>query len=293
MRAKLLDARAARIRPGWDDKVLADWNGLMIAALSRAAVVFAKSDWLELARTAFEFVVANMQTADGRLWHSARSGISKAPATASDYANMIWAALRLHQATGEALYLDQATRWAATLDQHYWDSANGGYFTSADDTADVIVRLKSAHDDAVPSANTIQLSNLIVLGALTGDAAYDTRARNMLAAFTSAIAHGPVGHCGLLAATFDIGQLLQVKLQNGDTTLLRDQVYGLSLPGAVEFAAATFSHETPGQPANPRNADNKPTAVLCVGPTCDAPAVEPDRLRARLLEARTSSKLTA
>ena len=104
MRAKLLARRAQRIRPGWDDKVLADWNGLMIAALAHAAQVFARPDWLDTAKAAFAFVTSRMEK-DGRLIHSYRAGQAKVPATASDYANMIWGALRLHQATNAAPYL--------------------------------------------------------------------------------------------------------------------------------------------------------------------------------------------
>ncbi len=91
MRAKLLDRRGKRVRPGWDDKVLADWNGLMIAALSRAAVVFDRPDWRDMAIAAFDAIVTRMSADGDRLWHSYRSGQAKAPATASDYANMIWA----------------------------------------------------------------------------------------------------------------------------------------------------------------------------------------------------------
>ena len=102
MRAKLLARRAGRIRPGWDDKVLADWIGLMIAALTHAARVFDHPDWLAAAVTAFRFVTERMEK-DDRLIHSYRTGQGKAPATASDYANMIWAALRLYQATNEGI----------------------------------------------------------------------------------------------------------------------------------------------------------------------------------------------
>ena len=104
---------------------------------------------------------------------------------------MTWAALRLFAATGSDAYLDQAVRWTEVLDRHYWDDASGGYFTSADDTGDVIVRLKSAADDAVPNANAIQLSNLVVLAALTGESRYNDRARDLIKAFSGAAARSP------------------------------------------------------------------------------------------------------
>jgi uncharacterized protein len=289
MRCKLFARRAPRVRPGWDDKVLADWNGLMIAALSRAAVVFEKPEWLTLARDAFAFVVKHMTAPGGRLWHSARGGKSKAPATASDYANMTWAALRLYQATGEAQYLDQAKGWTATLDTHYWDAAGSGYFTAADDTADVIVRLKSAGDDAVPSANTIQLSNLIALAALTGDAAYDQRARELYAAFAGAIASGPVGHCGLLAAALDLDSLLQIKISLDQGQDLTAALLSQSIPGALEFGTKLNDVQLKFEPAPKSGGPQIEGAVICRGPVCGAPTADAVEFRAELLKSRRSA----
>src|SRR5690606_15301039 len=121
----LLAAREKRVRPGWDDKVLADWNGLMIAALAEAAPAFGEPAWLAAAETAFAFVRDTLQR-DGRLYHSWRHGALKHPATLDDYANMAAAALALHEATGGADHLAQAEAWIAVLDRHYWDPAAGG-----------------------------------------------------------------------------------------------------------------------------------------------------------------------
>ena len=365
MRCKLFARRAPRIRPGWDDKVLADWNGLMIASLSRAAVVFKKPEWLDLASTAFAFVSTHMRlkpfpialnresipsplgrrwsegpdeglqspvtshqvqaphlpasfvasapgghplprgvesgeahavesesAVDGsRLWHSSRAGKAKAPATASDYANMTWAALRLYQSTGEATYLEQAKSWTATLDAHHWDDTAGGYFTSADDTDDVIVRLKSASDDAVPSANTIQLWNLIALAALTGEQSYDARARELYAAFSAAIATGPVGHCGLLAAGLDLDSLAQIKVSGDQGPAIAKALRGLSVPGALEFGPelndVQLSLTVPGGTAM------SGATLICCGPICGAPIAEPGAFAARLIEVRQSAATSA
>ena len=101
LRDKLLAARSSRIRPGWDDKVLADWNGLMIAALVKAAKALDHPEWLSLASRAFTFIVSKM-TVDSRLVHSSRQGRGHVPAVAGDYANMIRAALHLYEATNDA-----------------------------------------------------------------------------------------------------------------------------------------------------------------------------------------------
>ena len=294
-RAKLLAGRDARIRPGWDDKVLADWNGLMIAALARAALVFDQPGWLAMAERAFNFIVEKMDDGGGRLWHSYRAQRAKAPATAADYANMTWGALRLHQATGQSKYLERARHWSGVLDTHYWDSELGGYRTSANDTLDVIVRLRPAHDDAVPSANAIQLSNLIALAALTGEAAYGARAESLYKAYRPDVARGPVGHCGLIAASFDIAALAQIVIEPGKSAdaALKRTLYGKSIPGALEYvlqgqAAAAWA-ELPTSLAGKKETNGISTAYVCVGQTCRAPVTRPDGLVDQLIEARSAT----
>jgi uncharacterized protein YyaL (SSP411 family) len=290
LRAKLLARRASRTRPGWDDKILADWNGLMIAALSRAAIVFEKPDWLALAERAFACITSKLATGDGRLFHAYRAGLAKAPATASDYANMIWAALRLYTATGSETYLHWAERWNEVLDRHYWDDTGGGYFTSADDTTDVIVRLKTASDDAVPSANAIGLSNLVSLAALTGNGRYDDRARNLVKAFSGAVERAPVGHCGLIAATLDLNRLIQIAVIVTNETALRSELMQLSMPGALEFATAgTTSVSSRSSLAGKTTVGGKSTAYVCVGPVCSAPVLERRSFKDQLLRARSET----
>ena len=121
MRAKLKAVRDKRVWPGWDDKVLADWNGLMIAALANAAAVFQRDDWLAAAVRAWRFVMDTMRDENGRLFHSHRAGKRLHRGTLDDYANMARAGLALFEATGEARYLDEAKALVAVLDRHFAD----------------------------------------------------------------------------------------------------------------------------------------------------------------------------
>ena len=291
MRSKLLVHRVTRVRPGFDDKVLADWNGLMTAALTRAGVVFGKPAWIASAKAAFAFVRTEMTRDGDRLWHSARDGKVSAPATASDYAAMTWAALRLYQALSEQHYLDAAQAWTAVLDRDHWDAGSGGYFTAAADTADVIVRLKSAHDDAVPSANTVQLQNLLALAALTGNTAYQQNAETLYNSFQGEIAHSPAGHCGLLAQSLDLDSLLQVVVISavGERMpgSLAQAVHALSLPGAIETIDAGQAPKTGAMAA--KFEGGKPGAFVCAGPVCSEQLTEPNALKQRLIEARSSN----
>jgi hypothetical protein len=284
MRTKLLHRRAGRARPGWDDKVLADWNGLMIAALAHAARVFDRTEWLGMAKAAFHFVATRMEK-DGRLIHCYRNGRAQAPATSGDYANMIWAALRLHQATDDATYLGVAERWVAVVDEHYWVAEPGGYAFTADDTPDVIVRMRAAHDDAVPNANGIMISNLVALHQLTGKPRYLEWAEATPKAFAGDLARNTFGHCGLLAGVLDLIAPQHVVVVEprrsgaapGSSPLARAML-DLSLPGAVEHVVE------PGQALqNPALAGkqaigDKPTAYACLGPQCSPPVTEPEAL---------------
>src|SRR5262245_24558731 len=289
MRAKLLRRRAGRIRPGWDDKVLADWNGLMIAALAHAARLLDKPEWLDAAKAACAFVTRHMEKS-GRLIHSYRAGQPRAPATASDYANMIWGALRLYQATNDATYLTAAERWAAVLDRHYWMDT-GGYAFTADDTPDVIVRMRSAHDDATPNANALMVSNLVALHLLTGKPAYLARAEAIPNAFAADLARNLLGHCGLVAGALDVGAPQHVVIIEPDAQAAASPLAGamldLSLPGAVQqvvgsqqpFASPALSGKTA--------IAGKPTAYACLGPQCSLPVTEPQALLDLLRQQRS------
>ncbi|MCC6467594.1 MAG: thioredoxin domain-containing protein [Alphaproteobacteria bacterium] len=274
-RKTLFDARAKRIPPGLDDKVLADWNGLMIAALCRAALVFDRKEWLALARGAFVFVTGSM-TEGGRLRHAWRKGRLAHPATLDDYANMIRAALALHEATGEDGYMAQAHAWVDVVDRHYWDREAGGYFFTADDTTDVIARTKTASDNAVPSGNGTMVGVLTRLYHLTGDAAYRARAEALVALFSGDLQRSffPLG------TLINNAEFLQSPLQivvagprekKATRSLLR-AVYDAALPNAVIAVVADGTTLPPRHPAHGKGpVDGKPAAYICRGPTCSLP----------------------
>jgi uncharacterized protein YyaL (SSP411 family) len=288
MKSKLMARRSERVRPGWDDKVLADWNGLMIAALVHAAKVLDRTEWLTAAARAFHFVLQHMETG-GRLYHCYRAGQARARATASDYANMIWAARRLFEATNEGAFLTAAERWCAALDQHHWVTGAGGYAFTADDAPDVLVRLRSAQDDATPNANAIMVSNLVALSLVTGNAAFLERAHQIPQAFAADLARSAVSHCGLLAAAFDLlapQHILIIKTGgDGESERLARAPMRLSLPGAVQ-QTVTADQPRLGALAGKSPVDTKSTAYACLGPSCSAPVTDAEQLLALLRRQR-------
>jgi uncharacterized protein len=211
LREKLFVARERRVRPGLDDKVLADWNGLMIAALVNAATLFGERDWISLAARSYDFVATVMQfsgpSGERRLAHSWRAGVLVAPGLALDHAAMIRAALALHEArnwdpdAGEARnYLADAIAWAESLEAFHSDPQSGRLNMAASDASDVILRLAPTADDAIPNAHPVYLSALVRLAGLTGDPRWLARADALFTALSASVQSNFLGHAGVLNA---------------------------------------------------------------------------------------------
>ena len=199
LRFALLEVRAQRVRPGLDDKVLADWNGLMIAALVNAGIILDEPSWLDMAKRAFDFIANNMTKGD-RLGHSWRDGKLLFPGLASDFTAMIRAALALYEATGERRYLERALAWQAAFDAHYADPDTGSYYLSADDASDLLLRPHSTQDDAIPNPNSVAAQNFVRLATLAGNDKWREKGDRLIDAILSAAERNLFGHIALLNA---------------------------------------------------------------------------------------------
>jgi uncharacterized protein YyaL (SSP411 family) len=280
LRSLLQQERSNRIRPDLDDKVLADWNGLMIAALAHGATAFGRPAWLEAAKNAFEFVAGSM-TRDDRLGHSWRAGKLLVPGLASDYAAMIRAALALFEATGEPRFLDLASRWQRSLDLHYADTAHGGYYLTADDAEGLIVRPHSSIDDAIPNHNGLIAQNLARLAVLGGEASWRQRTDALFAALLPRAAENVFGHLSLLNA-LDLhlaGNEIVVTGQGIEADALleaaRKSPHATSIVLHAPAAEALPSHH----PARAKLATAKTAAAfVCRGQSCSLPITEPAAL---------------
>ncbi len=284
-RATLLAVRAPRVRPGIDDKVLADWNGLMIAALAHAASVFERPDWLDLAASAFAFIASSLSTADGRLLHSWR-GRAQHSAIIDDYASMSRAALALFEATGDPAYLDRARSWIDVAVKHYWD-ARGGFFYTADDAEALIARSKNALDQPNPSGNGTMAAVLARLYYLTGDESYRVRAQATLDAFAGEARQNLFGHGTLLNAAELLARGLQIVVIGSrgaaDTSALLRVLHGANLPNKILTLIAPGAALPPTHPAAGKTQlDGRATAYLCEGPVCSPPFADPKLLAADL-----------
>ena len=199
-RESLFAVRERRVRPGKDDKILTDWNGLMMAALARGAAVFGEPAYFEAAYRAYLFIVKNLRDSAERLRHRWRDGEASAGAFADDYGFLIWGLLECYDYSSDASFLAAARSLQDILDCHYWDEKQGGYFMSADDQTDIPIRPKESFDGAIPSGNSVAFYNLIRLHRLTGEEAYATWAGKLGRAFSHLIDRSPSSHTMFMIA---------------------------------------------------------------------------------------------
>ncbi len=278
LRDQLLMLRSKRVWPGLDDKVLADWNGMTIAALANAGTMLEEPSWVDMAARAFEFIVRSMTRGD-RLGHSWREGRLLYPGMASDFANMIRAALALYEATGQGAYLERALAWQGAFDESYANPGNGGYFLTASDAEGLVVRPSSTSDDATPNPNSIAAQNLIRLAALTGDAKWRDRADRLFDGVLAGGAGNLLQHAALLNA-------LDLRLHVAEIVLTgpeheRFAAAALKLPfiSRVILRAPSAAALPAGHPAQAKIAAGPASAAfVCVGETCSLPVTDPDKI---------------
>jgi len=282
-RETLLAVRNKRIWPEWDDKVLADWNGLMIAALARAGAAFDQPEWIKVARTAFHFVDTHMRNKDGRMLHAWRAGKARHPSTLEDHANLAKAALALFDVTSDTDYLEKAKAFVADADTYFWDTEQGGYFLAASDTPNLLERTKPIHDNATPAGNGTMLDVLARLFALTGDAAYGDRAEALVAAFAAPETQRLTAQPGYLCGAEVLQNPIQVVVvgdpSSAATLSLKAAYHRAAHPRQVLYAVADVEAIPINHPAAGKGlVDGNSAAYVCIGPVCGLPVTTAEDL---------------
>jgi uncharacterized protein len=284
LRGKLLGIRNKRVRPGLDDKVLADWNGLMIAALVHAGIILGEPSWIVLARRAFDFIALQMTQGDRqnqRLGHSWRTGRALFPGLASDYAAMIRAALALYEASGGRALLERALAWQHALDAHYADRETGGYYLTADDAEGLVVRPHSTADDATPNANAVAAQNLVRLAVFTGEHHWRAKADRLIEGILSAQARNLFGHVALLNALDLRLRAAEIVLTGPDAGADALTQAALKMPflDRIVLRAASAADLPAAHPAQEKlQATDGSAAFICVGERCSLPVSEANEI---------------
>jgi hypothetical protein len=278
LRAKLMRLRDMRVRPGLDDKVLADWNGLMIAALVNAGVILGETAWIGMAERAFAFIAREM-TRGERLGHSWRGGNLLLPGLASDYAAMIRAALALAEATGKDEYLQQAVTWQRAFDAHYGNDETGGYYLSADDAGDLILRPHATTDDAIPNPNALAAQNLVRLSVLTGEDAYRAHADRLIENILAAGGSNLFGHIALLNALDLRLRAAEIVAAGPDADRFVPAALALPFLDRIVLRAPDPARLPATHPAQEMLKSLQGSAAfVCAGERCSLPVNEPGRI---------------
>ncbi len=285
----LFGARRKRVPPLKDDKVLADWNGLMIAALARGAQILGDRSYLEAAERAADFIESKMRTPDGRLLHRWRGGEADFAGNLDDYAFLVWGLLELYGAGFDACRLEAALGLQKKLSKLFGDKEGGFFFASAD-AADLLVRKKELYDGAIPSGNAVAVLNLLRLARMTGDASLEEEGLKAARLLAGAAGRSPSSHAFfLMAVDFLLGPPFEVVIAGdpaaADTREMVAEFGRLHLPHAVVLLrppdGKTLAEIAPFT-AGMTPLRGLATAYICSGFACQEPAVGIGGLRDRL-----------
>ncbi|BBL66875.1 thioredoxin domain-containing protein [Methanoculleus chikugoensis] len=286
-RQKLLAARERRLRPDKDDKILTDWNGLMIAALAKAARVFDEPDYLAAAERAAAFILTNLRRQDGRLLHRYRGGDAGLAATLDDYAFMIWALIEVYEASFTPGYLKTAVDLSRDLIAHYWDCNQGGFFFVPDD-ADVPVRQKPVYDGAIPSGNSVAMYALFVLGRMTANLELEETAERIRRVFVGTVSESPTACSHFLTGLeFMLGPNFEVIISGvpgaEDTKAMIGAIRSHYAPDAVVIFRPSDEEEpdivrVAGFTRDIVTIEEKATAYVCTNYACDIPTTDPGEM---------------
>ncbi|HWQ18593.1 MAG TPA: thioredoxin domain-containing protein [Methanotrichaceae archaeon] len=283
-REKLFLARKKRVHPHKDDKILADWNGLMIAAMAKAAEILGEPEYAKRARAAADFILEKMRT-DGHLAHMYRNGAS-GQANLDDYAFLTWGLIDLYEATFDARYLRAARGLNGQMIEHFWDKANGGLYFTPDYGEKLLIRQKEIYDGAMPSGNSAAMFNLLRLSRLTGDPELEKKAEEIGRAFSSTIRKHRSGHAMLMAALdFAIGPSYEValagELEGQDMAEMLKALRSKFIPNKVVMLVSPEETDILEIASFARGMiplDGKATAYVCTGFACDRPTTDKEMM---------------
>ncbi len=288
LRVQLFNARQKRIHPFRDDKILTDWNGLMIAALARGAQVLEDRPCLAAAVKAADFILSNLRGPDGRLLHRYRDGGAAIPANLDDYAFLAWGLIEIYEACFDAAYLKAAIELNKDMLDLFMDQGRGGFFFTAHDGEHLLIRKKEVYDSAMPSGNSVAMLNLLRLARLTGRADLEEKAAEIGRAFSDQIRQMPSActFC-LTAVDFSLGPSYEVVISGNsnapDTIEMISALRKSFIPNKAIILRPT---EVPSSSIDSLSEfvrgysviNDRATAYVCLNHACKAPTTDPSEM---------------
>jgi len=280
-RQKLFALREKRVHPLKDDKILTDWNGLMIAALAKAATALSEPVYAEAAGKAADFIWNTVRDDRGKLLKRYRQGEAGLPANANDYAFMIWGLLNLYESTFDIRWLERAIALNDVLLADFWDPKSGGLFFATNSLGDLLVRNKEIYDGAIPSANSVAAMNLLRISRMTGNTGLEEKAMTIGRTFSRKITEVPIGSTQLMSAlVFAFGPTYEVvvagDLSADDTREMLKALHTTYFPNKVMLFRPGAEKKPPisrlaAFTEFQRAVDGKATAFVCKNFACNAP----------------------
>jgi uncharacterized protein YyaL (SSP411 family) len=271
----LFQVRAKRIHPAKDDKVLVDWNGLMIAALARANQVLGDKKYLEAATKTADFILKEMKTPEGKLYHRYAKGDKAVNGFLDDYTYLVYGLIELYESSFEEKYLQSSIELTKTMIEQFWDKEKGGFFFTTKSDDDSVPMLKQTYDGAMPSGNSVALYNLLRLARISGEAIFEVYANKILKVFSNEVNGQPLGHTFMLIGLeFALGPTFNVVLvgelsDKSTVTLLaalrKEYLHNLT----ITLWTPEKNSALPG--VFYTKIDGKPTVYVCRDQTCLPP----------------------
>ena len=281
----LFNIRSKRLRPHLDDKVLTDWNGLMISSLAFGSRVLNEPRYRDGAQKAADFLLEKMKREDGRLMHRYRDGEVAITGFIEDYAFFTHGLYDLYEATFDPRYLEEASFFLKDMNRLFWDEAGGGFFLTGKDAEKLIARTKELYDEAIPSGNSVATLSLLRVGRLTMNREIEGRARSTLDTFSVDIDKFPAGYPQMLMALdFAIGPSREIVIageeKDSEAQVMIHEIYARFLPNKV-----VALHPPRGEAAkkieilspfikNQVSMDSKTAAYICKNYVCDFPTTD-------------------
>lgn len=292
IRKQLFDHRNERVRPHRDEKILTDWNGLMIGALSRAGAVLQDEKYIHAARNCAAFLRKEVKDNDGYLLHRYRNGDAGITGNAADYTFLTWGLLELYETTGEPTYLQESKVLMDQFLKRFGDEQSGGFYFTPEDGESLINRQKEARDGALPSSNSMAVVVLSKIARMTGEPEYEAKARMAAQAFSGSLTPSPASFTMLLCGVdFLNGPVSEVIVSGGTAESVHpfhQALYERYFPRTVHLIQTDENREQLQKiapfTASMTAENNGPRAYVCRERACDQPVEEVDEMMNRIEE---------
>jgi len=286
IREKLLETRQDRVHPLLDDKILTDWNGLMIAALAKAGRTFQNGEYTQKAKQCWDFLETHMLSDNHTLMHRYRNEDVAIEGHADDYAFVIWGLIELYESTLESTYLQEAVALNEAFINEFWDEEGGGFYFTSESAEELLGRKKEIYDGAMPSSNSVAMMNLLRLGRMTGNTNWEQMANQAQKRFAKDLKKAPTGFgAALQSIDFALGTSQEIIIagnrEGDDTRQMVQKINEQFLPRAVLLLNDPDDEMIRNLAPYLSDFDTQKgqaTAYVCQNYSCELPTTDPEKM---------------